>query len=255
MLADLDTSPQELTVGEETATIASGHPDILAEASGIAPFAAAFPGQAEKHYALNPYMRLETFDVDMPRKQEAYGFPSDLVGSYGFGAFFGTSQHWVNGVSQGTNFNDYVLNTTSSSFDAVVDAFLYETIAARNGADAPFATSAHRQRLPRSLPHHGQRLQGHQLQRGKRTHQPRHGPSHLRHRRRFQRLRRRGKQPQRRQLHHLQGHLHRLAIRVLTGGTSSTTKSMPDLPPPTRSSRTLSATCSWSPSTPGAPRS
>lgn len=69
------------------------------------------------------------------------GFPSDLVGSYGFGAFFGTSQHWVNGVSQGTNFNDYVLNTASSSFDAVVDAFLYETIAARNGADAPFATS------------------------------------------------------------------------------------------------------------------
>ena len=141
VLADLDTSPQELTVGEETTTIASDIPDILAEASGIAPFAAAFPGQAEKHYALNPYMRLETFDVDMPRKQEAYGFPSDLVGSYGFGAFFGTSQHWVNGVSQGTNFNDYVLNTASSSFDAVVDAFLYETIAARNGADAPFATS------------------------------------------------------------------------------------------------------------------
>lgn len=141
VLADLDTSPQELTVGEETTTIASDIPDILAEAGGIAPFAAAFPGQAEKHYALNPYMRLETFDVDMPRKQEAYGFPSDLVGSYGFGAFFGTSQHWVNGVSQGTNFNDYVLNTASSSFDAVVDAFLYETIAARNGADAPFATS------------------------------------------------------------------------------------------------------------------
>ncbi|MDE8685459.1 hypothetical protein P0G11_13080, partial [Adlercreutzia rubneri] len=45
------------------------------------------------------------------------------------------------GVSQGTNFNDYVLNTASSSFDAVVDAFLYDTIAARNGADAPFATS------------------------------------------------------------------------------------------------------------------
>ena len=44
-----------------------------------------------------------------------------------------------------------------------------------------------------------------QLQRGKRTHQPRHGPSHLRYCRRFQRLRRRGKQPQRRQLHHLQG--------------------------------------------------
>lgn len=141
VLADLDTSPQELTVGEETTTIASDIPDILAEAGGIAPFAAAFPGQAEKHYALNPYMRLETFDVDMPRKQEAYGFPSDLVGSYGFGAFFGTSQRWVNGVSQGTNFNDYVLNTASSSFDAVVDAFLYETIAARNGADAPFATS------------------------------------------------------------------------------------------------------------------
>lgn len=141
VLADLDTSPQELTVGEETTIIASDIPDILAEAGGIAPFAAAFPGQAEKHYALNPYMRLETFDVDMPRKQEAYGFPSDLVGSYGFGAFFGTSQHWVNGVSQGTNFNDYVLNTASSSFDAVVDAFLYETIAARNGADAPFATS------------------------------------------------------------------------------------------------------------------
>ena len=141
VLADLDTSPQELTVGEETTIIASDIPDILAEAGGIAPFATAFPGQAEKHYALNPYMRLETFDVDMPRKQEAYGFPSDLVGSYGFGAFFGTSQHWVNGVSQGTNFNDYVLNTASSSFDAVVDAFLYETIAARNGADAPFATS------------------------------------------------------------------------------------------------------------------
>lgn len=141
VLADLDTSPQELTVGEETTTIASDIPDILAEAGGIAPFAAAFPGQTEKHYALNPYMRLETFDVDMPRKQEAYGFPSDLVGSYGFGAFFGTSQHWVSGVSQGTNFNDYVLNTASSSFDAVVDAFLYETIAARNGADAPFATS------------------------------------------------------------------------------------------------------------------
>lgn len=38
-----------------------------------------------------------------------------------------------------------------------------------------------------------------------------------------------------------------------TGGTSSTTKSMLDLPPLTRSSRTLSATCSWSPSTPARP--
>ena len=179
VLADLDTSPQELTVGEETTTIASDIPDILAEAGGIAPFAAAFPGQAEKHYALNPYMRLETFDVDMPRKQEAYGFPSDLVGSYGFGAFFGTSQHWVNGVSQGTNFNDYVLNTASSSFDAVVDAFLYETIAAPQRRRCALRHLAHRQRLPRSLPHHGRRLQGRQLQRGKRTHQPRHGPSHL----------------------------------------------------------------------------
>lgn len=141
VLADLDISPQELVVDGDATTIASDIPDILADASGIAPYAAAFPGQAEKHYALNPYMRLETFDVDMPRKQEAYGFPSDLIGSYGFGAFFGTSQHWENGVSQGTNFNDWVLNTSSSSFDPVVDAFLYETIAARNGADAPFATS------------------------------------------------------------------------------------------------------------------
>lgn len=141
VLADLDTSPQELTFGDETTTLASDIPDLLAEASGIAPLASGFPGEAGKHYALNPYTRLETFDVDMPRKQEAYGFPSDLVGSYGFGAFFGTSQRWVNGVSQGTDFNSYVLNTASSSFDAVVDAFLYETVAGRNGADAPFATS------------------------------------------------------------------------------------------------------------------
>ena len=97
--------PQELTVGEETTTIASDIPDILAEAGGIAPSRPPSPARP-KALRAHPYMRLETFDVDMPRKQEAYGFPSDLVGSYGFGAFFGTSQHWVNGVSQGTNFND-----------------------------------------------------------------------------------------------------------------------------------------------------
>ncbi|WP_304426281.1 VaFE repeat-containing surface-anchored protein [uncultured Adlercreutzia sp.] len=144
VLADLDTSPVELEFQGEQTTLESDIPDILAAEAldeGIVPFSAAFPGTAEKHYRLNPYTRLETFDVDMPRKQEAYGIPSDLVGSYGFGVFFGTSQHWEGGVSQGTNFNDWVLNTEHSSFDAVVDAFLYETIAGRNGADAPFATS------------------------------------------------------------------------------------------------------------------
>lgn len=47
-----------------------------------------------------------------------------------------------------------------------MDAFLYETIAARNGADAPFATSRTGSDYRARLASPRQRLQGHQLQRG-----------------------------------------------------------------------------------------
>lgn len=166
VLADLDTSPQELTVGEETTTIASDIPDILAEAGGIAPFAAAFPGQTEKHYALNPYMRLETFDVDMPRKQEAYGVPQRS------GRLL-----WVR------RFLRHLSALGERSFPGnelqrLRAEHRIEQLRRRRGR-VPLRDDrrpqrrrcalrhlAHRQRLPRSLPHHGQRLQGHQLQRG-----------------------------------------------------------------------------------------
>ena len=142
VLANLDTTPLEVEREGRAVTLESDIPSLLMQAEGGAvPFAATFPGVAERHYRLNPYTRLETFDTDMPRKQEAYGIPSDLVGTYGFGVLFGASQHHENGVSTGTNFNDWVLDVNDGSFDAAVERLLYDSIAARNGAAATFATS------------------------------------------------------------------------------------------------------------------
>lgn len=144
ILSQLDIEPLELTVNGKTAVLESDVPDILAaenKDAGITPFAAAFPGTADKRYQLNPHTRLENFDVDMPRKQEAYGFPSDMVGSYGFGVLFGSSQRYVDGVSTGTNHRDSVLDKTDESYDEIVEELLAQTIASRNGSDATFAHS------------------------------------------------------------------------------------------------------------------
>lgn len=100
-----------------------------------------FPGQPDAHYQLNPYTRLEEFDRDQTEKQIAYGFPSHWVGSYGFGAFFGTHREFTGGASSDTDWNAPVLDTASASYDEVVEAYLAETIAARLGADAQFGSS------------------------------------------------------------------------------------------------------------------
>lgn len=103
--------------------------------------AVSFPGQSDKHYQLNPYTRLEEFDRDQTEKQLAYGYTGHWVGSYCFGALFGTHRTFANGVSSETDWNAPVLDTGHSSYDEVVEAYLYDTIAARLGEDAAFATS------------------------------------------------------------------------------------------------------------------
>lgn len=101
----------------------------------------AFPGQSDKHYRLNPYTRLEEFDRDQTEKQIAYGYTGHWVGSYCFGALFGTHRTFSNGTSSETDWNAPVLDTGHSSYDETVEAYLYDTIAARLGEDAAFATS------------------------------------------------------------------------------------------------------------------
>lgn len=144
VLAELDTSPVELALGEETTLLESDIPHLLqgqSIPSNAATFSATFPGESGKHYALNPYTRMENFAENQQQKQAAYGFPSAMIGTYGFGVLFGASQHHENGVAGRTEYGDNVLNPNASSYDPVVDAFLGETIAARCGADAPFATA------------------------------------------------------------------------------------------------------------------
>lgn len=101
----------------------------------------AFPGQSDKHYRLNPYTRLEEFDRDQTEKQTAYGYTGHWVGSYCFGALFGTRRTFANGVSSETDWNASVLDVNDNSYDEMVETYLYNTIAARLGEDAAFATS------------------------------------------------------------------------------------------------------------------
>lgn len=100
-----------------------------------------FPGQPDAHYQLNPYTRLEEFDRDQTEKQIAYGYTGHWVGSYCFGAMFGTHREFSHGVSSETDWNAPVLDTAHNSYDEVVEAYLSDTIAARLGEDARFATS------------------------------------------------------------------------------------------------------------------
>lgn len=144
VLADLDTSDVSLSYGGQEITFSSDVPDIVSESTGEAIAGArggAFPGQAEKRYQLNPHTRLENFTDQQIEKQKAYGFPPEKVGSYGFGALFSASQVWEDGSPNSTNFNDWFLDVNDSSFDAAVDLYLWDTVAARNGADAQFATA------------------------------------------------------------------------------------------------------------------
>ncbi len=145
--ADLDTSDMTVDFHGADITFRSDVEDVVGEAarSGNGPLkalrAAVFPGESDKRYQLNEYTRLENFDVDQRNKQHAYGFPSDMLGSYGFGAFFGTHQDYKNGTSTGTEWKDSVLKTSHSSYDADVEAFFAETLAARLGDETDFATS------------------------------------------------------------------------------------------------------------------
>lgn len=144
VLADLDVSDVTLTHGGEEITFSSDVPDIVGEATGAAPLAArggSFPGQAEKRYQLNPHTRLENFTDQQVEKQRAYGFPPEKVGTYGFGVLFSASQIWENSKPHSTNFNDWFLDVNDSSFDAAVDLYFWDTVAARNGSDAQFATA------------------------------------------------------------------------------------------------------------------
>ncbi|WP_302961673.1 VaFE repeat-containing surface-anchored protein [uncultured Adlercreutzia sp.] len=144
VLADLDTSDVTLAHGGQQITFASDVPDIVDESTGAAAAAergGAFPGQAEKRYQLNPHTRLENFTDQQVEKQKAYGFPPEKVGSYGFGVLFSASQVWEDSSPNPTHFNDWFLDVNDSSFDAAVDLYFWDTVAARNGADAQFATA------------------------------------------------------------------------------------------------------------------
>ena len=148
--AHLDTADLSLEHRGQAVTLQSDVPDVVAaakradQAASTAPLArlaASFPGVTNKHYQLSKHTRLENFDVDMKKKQAAYGFPSDMIGSYGFGVFFGSSQIYKDGVSTGTTWDESVLKPSSDTYDAAVDAFLGDTIAARLGSKAEFALS------------------------------------------------------------------------------------------------------------------
>lgn len=146
----LDTTDLVVEHRGRTVKMQSDVPDVIAAArqadkastsSPLARLAAAFPGTTNKHYQLNTYTRLENFDVDMKKKQASYGFPSNMIGSYGFGVFFGSRQVYENGASTGTTWDKSVLRPSSVSYDEAVDAFLGDTIAARLGSKAEFAHS------------------------------------------------------------------------------------------------------------------
>lgn len=145
--ADLDTSDLTVNFHGSDITFQSDVSDVVeaAEQADKQPLkalrAAAFPGESGKRYQLSEYTRLENFDVDQRNKQYAYGFPEDMLGSYGFGAMFGTHQDYKNGVSTGTEWKSTVLKASHSSYDADVEAFFAETIAARLGDETTFAIS------------------------------------------------------------------------------------------------------------------
>ncbi len=150
VLADLDTSDAIVSSGTSELRFRSDVPDAIREAkcadsaSSTGPLkrlAAGFPGTLDKHYQLNSHTRLENFDIDMKKKQAAYGFPSAMIGSYGFGAFFGTRQVYEGGVSTGTTWDEPVLKPSSSTYNEAVDAFFGDTIAGRLGKNAEFATA------------------------------------------------------------------------------------------------------------------
>lgn len=144
---DLDTGDRTVDFRGSAITFQSDVADVVAQAesaessSRSASRAAAFPGAASKRYQLSEYTRLENFDVDQRNKQHAYGFPEDMLGSYGFGAFFGTHQDYKNGTSTGTEWKSSVLKTSHSSYDEAVEAFFAETIASRLGDETDFAIS------------------------------------------------------------------------------------------------------------------
>ncbi len=144
VLADLDTDDVTITYDDQEITFSSDIPGLVRAATGAAEAgesARAFPGQAEKRYQLNPHTRLENFTDQQIEKQKAYGFPPEKVGSYGFGVLFSASQVWENSKPNSTNFNDWFLDVNDSSFDAAVDLYLWDTVAARNGSAAQFATA------------------------------------------------------------------------------------------------------------------
>lgn len=145
--ADLDTGDLSVDFRGAELTFRSDVADIVdqarrAESSPLRALRdAAFPGESNKRYQLSEYTRLENFDVDQRNKQHAYGFPEDMLGSYGFGAFFGTHQDYKNGSSTGTEWKSSVLKRSHSTYDEDVEAFFAETIAARLGDETDFAIS------------------------------------------------------------------------------------------------------------------
>lgn len=149
VLSELDTSPLEIEGEDGTVTLESDVPDILAQAqaaerpSKMMRAAVSFPSVKNKHFQLNPYTRLENFDVDMPKKQAAYGFPSAMIGSYGFGVLFGSHQDYKDGVSTGTTWDKTVtvLDEDDSSYNEDLEEFLAERIKADRGDETTFAIS------------------------------------------------------------------------------------------------------------------
>ena len=147
--ADLDTSDLVLTHQGAEITFQSDVPDLVAQAQqesyttdGLAlQSETVFPGKQEKHYLLNPRTRLENFDPLMKAKQEAFGFPSNMIGQPGFGVFFGCGRSFQGGTLEKENWDDRVLNTNASTYDETVEMFFKYLLAAHQGSRARFAIS------------------------------------------------------------------------------------------------------------------
>lgn len=157
VLNQLDTRDVSISRCGQTAVLESDIPDMLAAVRGeTAPapsvraplkrLAPGLPGANGKHYQLNLSTRLENFTIannENREKQAAFGFPSSMVGSYGFGVFFGSHQTFENDVPTETTWDQPVLWPAAGSYNKVVDTFLSDTIAGRLGSQAVFAISCH----------------------------------------------------------------------------------------------------------------
>ena len=154
VLNELDTRPVSIHSHGQTTVLESDIPNMLKTVRGetapapllrapLTRLAPSLSGTDEKHFQLNPATRIENFTVEDNERQSAYGFPSSMVGSYGFGVFFGAEQTFNDGIPNETLWDKPVLWTSAGSYNKVLDTFLSDTIAGRRGSKAVFAISCH----------------------------------------------------------------------------------------------------------------